>query len=173
MPGKRGSFIGTLARPHGVSGELKMNINPSFAESIEPGIPLFVELDGQRVPFFIEESEQVAGDTIIIRLTFIEALEEARKICGSKVYSSLQDDEDSPAGGNLHELEGFMLYDRGRGQLGEIIAVIDNSMNPLFEIKMGMESFFAPASDELLLKIDRRKKVVSMNLPDGIPGLTD
>jgi len=172
MPGRSGSFIGTLARPHGVSGELRMNINPAFAESIEPGIPLFVDIDGQRVPFFIEEAEQLAADTFIIRLEFTASLEEAKKLCGFKVYNSLEEGDDLSAA-ELSSLSGFMLIDEQAGVLGEITSVIDNSMNPLFEIRVGEASVFAPAATELIIRVDRKKKTVTTRLPEGIPGLTD
>ncbi|MFZ5941000.1 MAG: ribosome maturation factor RimM [Bacteroidota bacterium] len=173
MPGRRGTFIGTLARPHGVSGELRMNIHPSLAESIEPGIPLFVETDGQRVPFFVEESTQVAADSLILRLNFIDSPEEAAKFAGARVFSSLEDDgADSPLS-DLGELEGYTVKDEKAGILGEIRAIAGHPDNPLFEIERNGALHLAPAASELIVKVDRKKKILITRLPEGIPGLTD
>jgi len=173
MPGRRGSFIGTLARPHGVSGELRMNINPTFAESIEPGIPLFVEIDGQRVPFFIEQLTITGDDTGILKLSYIDSLEEARKFTGRKLFISPDEGDTSFEEGSLYELTGYTLTDEKAGVLGVIHGVIDSTMNPLFEVKVGEEIHLAPAAAEVIQKVDRKKRIVITRLPDGIPGLTE
>jgi len=156
-----------------VSGELRVNINPFFAESIEPGIPLFIEIDGQRVPFFVGESEQIADDICIVKFIFIDTLEEAKKVCGLRVFTSLAQDSDTVYEGDLHELTGFTVKDEKAGVLGVVLGVAGNSINPLLEIQKDKEICLAPVGGPFIVRVDRNNRILITRLPDGIPGLTD
>ena len=81
-----GAKAGKISKPYGLRGEVHIILEPEAGNYIEPDYPLFIDLDGQRVPFFVEEVELVSADQAIIKFEFVQSLEEARTISGCKLY---------------------------------------------------------------------------------------
>src|SRR3990172_8160073 len=79
------SLIGYISKSHGINGQLMIRLNGDYADNIEPGEPIFVEVDDILVPFFILEAE-VFPDRAILSLEFIRNPLEAQKFTGKKVY---------------------------------------------------------------------------------------
>ena len=77
---------GTISKPYGLRGEVNILLEPEAGKYIEPDHPLFIDIDGQRVPFFVEEVELVSADQAIVKFEFIESLEEAKKVAGCSLY---------------------------------------------------------------------------------------
>ncbi len=61
-----GIKAGKISKPYGLQGEVHIILIPSTAKFIEPGTPLFIDLDGQRVPFFMESVDLVSDEQAIV-----------------------------------------------------------------------------------------------------------
>ena len=51
MPVQGGVKAGKISKPYGLHGELNMILDPEAGKQIETNNPLFINIDGQRVPF--------------------------------------------------------------------------------------------------------------------------
>ena len=61
------------------------------------------------------------------------------------------------------------MIDATTGQsVGKIAAVDDTTMNILFELEDGT---LVPAAEELIEKVDQKKKQITIALPEGLIGL--
>ena len=170
VPG--GARVGKISKPNGLQGRLSIILQPEAGKHIEIDHPLFIDIDGQRVPFFVEEIDRVSSDNVIIKFEFIETLEVARKFAGCQVYFDPEKTFDSPQGsGDLNSVVGYKAHDQELGLLGEVIAYIQNDMNPVFLIDFQGKELMVPAVDEFIEKIDHKHLSIHLILPEGLTTL--
>ena len=167
-----GAKAGKISKPYGHRGELSIILVPDAGNHIEPDIPLFIDIDGQRVPFFIEEVELVSGDQAIVKFEFVDNLETARDLSGCQLYfdhrqySNPVEEED-----DLANLIDYSASDRVAGHLGRITDYLPHSMNPVFVIKMGKDELMVPANRDFIEHINREERSVQFILPEGLTSL--
>jgi len=166
------SLIGYFTKSHGIGGRLMLRLNSDFADDIEPGEPLFVEVDEHLVPFFIEEAE-VFPDRAIIKLEFIANPEEALKLVGKNVYleNSLIREKDELLDENAGIFVGYFFEDKTSGIKGIIKEYIDNPLNPLFLVSDKTSEFLIPVHPDFIVEVDHKKKLMVFDLPEGLMGL--
>ena len=163
---------GKISKPYGLQGELHIILIPVVAKYIEPGNPLFIDLDGQRVPFFIESAELVSVDQAIVKLEFIDSIEQAKKVSGCDVF--LDPKHADKSDGEEEELSlvvGYQAHDLKLGVVGKVYEYIPSELNPVWLIEYQGRELMVPATHEFIQKIDHRKQIIHLNLPEGITNL--
>ena len=80
------SKIGYITKPHGIDGSVVVRLNGLFADDIEPGEPMFIEIDGTLVPFFIEEIRPQT-DMAYIKFGFVDSEKDAGKLRTFSLYT--------------------------------------------------------------------------------------
>lgn len=164
-----GVKAGKISKPYGLRGEVNIILEPEAGTLIETKIPLFILIDGQRVPFFVEEVELVSAGQAIIKFEFIESLEDARKVSGLEVCFDYGVERNTKKEeGSLENLVGMDALDKHVGALGKILDYIASPANPLFIIAYENQELMIPANRELILEIDRSEGLVSFDLPEGL-----
>jgi len=170
IPG--GAKAGKISKPYGLQGQVVLILSPEAGKHIEPDNPLFIQLDGQRVPFFVQEFEQLSGDQAIIKFEFIESIEEARKLSSCEVYfdpARKQITQDSP--NRFSAVIGYKAYDRDLGFLGKVTDYIHHDMNPVLVIDFKENELMVPAVDPFIQEIDPNAQSIHFILPEGLTSL--
>ena len=169
MPDPGGTKAGFISKPYGLQGKVHLILRQGTGIGIEPGDPLFIELDGQRVPFFVEEVELAADDLAVIKFEFIDSVEEARSVSGCEVFLDPAwkrrpaDTEPGP-----EALVGYLAIDRILGEIGTITGYLPNEQNPLFVVNRPGAEILVPAAGELISEIVHDPPAVFFQLPDGL-----
>lgn len=167
-----GAKAGKISKPYGLQGEVYIILEPRAGNSIAPDNPLFIDLDGQRVPFFIEEVELVSTDQAIIKFEFVNSLEEAAKIAGSSLYfDPLYQPDGNAEPQDLSNLVGYGATDHLLGPLGMISDYLPHPQNPLFIIQSGNRELLVPAIEDLITRIGHEEKMIHFTLPEGLASL--
>lgn len=167
-----GVKAGKISKPYGLRGEVNIILEPQAGSNIQPDNPLFIDIDGQRVPFFIEEVELVSPEQAILKLEFIDDLEAARELTGCSVYFDPRfQRSDSEESEDLAKLIGYSALDKYLGPLGLISDFLPNPMNPLFLIQSDNRELMIPAVTEFIEHINPRERTVQFILPEGITRL--
>ena len=161
-------LIGYIIKPHGKAGQVVIRLNGDFGDELEPGEPLFLEIDETMVPFFIEEVEAFA-DKAFVKLEFLESVEEIRQFNGSKVYFKTTEKLQSLfiTGTNSSEYVGYKVTDDTSSLSGTITGIINTPANPLFELINSAKKFYIPIQADLIVSIDKKSKCIRMKLPEG------
>ncbi len=166
----QGSHIGTLIKSHGYKGELLLKGKPEILRELKEGIPLFIELSEQRIPFFIEEiSPDPTGEKCIVQLSFIESDYEARRYVGCEVYQS----PDSQTGERMeieevHEFAGFVVVDTVEDGEYSVTDFFDHPENPLLLLECEGREVMLPLKADYILSVDHQKKVIEAAFPEGL-----
>jgi 16S rRNA processing protein RimM len=172
MKGKEGPPAGKISKPYGIRGEVQAVLFPDVTKFIKSGTPLFVDLDGQRVPFFIEEVELVPLNQAILKLEFIDSVEGAKNLSGREIYMDPvawpghDKEKDDPG-----KLIGYQVRDQKLGKLGRITGYRPGTMNPMWFIEIAGKEIMVPAAREFIVETDHGGRVVLLDLPEGITEL--
>ena len=75
-------------------------------------------------------------------------------------------EEASPNVTDMRYFIGFEVIDAIDGFLGKITNVNDDTANILFEL--AEKDLLIPVSDEYITDIDHQKRIIYMNLPEGL-----
>lgn len=167
-----GVKAGFISKPYGLRGEVNIILEPQAGNNIEPDNPLFIEIDGQRVPFFVEEMELISRDQAIVKFEFIDCLEDARKVSRCMLYFDPRHQAESlETGDDLANLTGFTASDRESGLLGTITDYLPHPMNPVFVIQAEGKELMVPAVRDFIEHINPEKQSIQFILPDGLSDL--
>lgn len=161
--------IGKLGKPHGVNGEIAMQVDDDIFDQVEAEYLIF-KLDGILVPFFMEEYRFKSNEVALVKFDGIDSVERAREFTNVEVFfprtlaeaaSDLQD-----GGVSYAQLVGYSLINDADGSCVGTIAYIDEqTINIMFELEDGT---LIPASEELITSLDVEAKTVSLTIPEGI-----
>lgn len=162
--------IGVFNKPHGVKGELSFTFIDDIFDRVD--CEYFVcLLDGILVPFFIEEYRFRSDTTALVKLERVDTAEQARKFTNIEVffpkkYAEEDDSEDIPT---WNYFIGFHVKDIRHGDLGEIVAVDDSTMNVLFAIEQeNGKEILLPAHEEFMVKIEKKERLLTVDIPEGL-----
>jgi 16S rRNA processing protein RimM len=121
------------------------------------------------VPFFIEQFTLLQKGYVRLKLQDVDNEFEAGRLVNARLYLPLEVLPDlGPDKFYYHEIIGFMLLDKTLNEVGKIIEVMDIPGNPQAICKVGEETVYIPLSDYFYCGIDKTKKEVYVDLPDGL-----
>lgn len=162
--------IGYIRKSHGVRGEVVLEYEPEFDESVAEADRFFLEVDGLLVPFFISEDglRFKSAQSALVTFDWITSESQARPLAGASVYLYEQEiivnEEDLPD----TQLINYLLLDEDNNEIGKIKAVDDYSGNVVFTVDAHGLEVLVPYNDEILLELDDERKVIKLDLPDGL-----
>lgn len=160
--------IGIINKPHGVKGEVSFTFTDDIFDRVEDCDYLVLLLDGILVPFFIEEYRFRSDNVALVKFEGIDSTEKARTLTNVEVYYPVKFMDDQEEISSWNYFIGFRVEDIHYGCLGTVVDVDDATMNVLFVIENGDEEVLLPAHEEFILDIDRKKKILKVDIPDGL-----
>lgn len=164
-----GRKAGFISKPYGLHGKVHLILQQGTGLIIEKGDPLFIDIDGQRVPFFVEEIDTLAVDQALVDFEFIDTLEEARKISGCEVFfDPSRSTVPKKPGQDLANLVGYRAMDRDKGDIGTITGYMPHELNPIFMVQRGEREILIPVNEDLISGIDPARQIIYFELPEGL-----
>ena len=160
--------IGIINKPQGVKGEVSFTFTDDIFDRVEDCDYLVLLLDGILVPFFIEEYRFRSDNVALVKFEGIDSTEKARTLTNVEVYYPVKFMDDQEEISSWNYFIGFRVEDIHHGCLGTVVDVDDATMNVLFVIENGDEEVLLPAHEEFILDIDRKKKILKVDIPDGL-----
>jgi 16S rRNA processing protein RimM len=161
-------LLGKIIRTHGYKGGLKAIFDVDQPQEYSELDMLFIEIKDQLIPWMVE-SVHFEKNKANLKLTDLSDIDSAEKLVGRFIY--LPDELLPKLKGNkfyYHEVLGFKVHDESHGNIGIIDRVIELPNNPLFAITFGEKEILLPISDEIILKVDRKKKMIEVRAPEGL-----
>jgi 16S rRNA processing protein RimM len=161
---------GKLLKTHGRQGEIFLSSDFNLNENFIQVESIFISIDGQLVPFFLEAILVKSSKTAAIKLEDIDTVEEANELTGNdwylteKKYNELSG-EKTP---EFSDLIGYTLFDQDENKLGEITNINEIPSNTLLEVQIEDESYDIPFNEETIISIDPEKKAVVNFIPEGL-----
>ena len=169
--------IGHYNKPHGVAGEISVTIDVDF-DVLQSLTCLVSDIDGIYVPFFVDACRPKTAETVLLTIDGITSEQMAARLVNHDIFAlkrdfSLASEEADADGYPLDYFIGFELQDSDGSTVGEIIDVDEQTENAIFIIERGGSELMVPASDDLIVQFDIDKRIMVMELPEGLLDLND
>jgi 16S rRNA processing protein RimM len=169
--------IGHYNKPHGVAGELSATIDVDIDVLRELSC-LVSDMDGIFVPFFVNACRPKTQETVLLTIDGIDKELEAARLVNHDIYALKrefrQESIDADADGYpLDYFIGFELLDSDGIVIGEIVDVDEQTENAIFIVERDGNEIMVPATDDLIVEFDLDRKVMVMDLPQGLLDLND
>jgi 16S rRNA processing protein RimM len=162
--------IGQFKKPHGILGEIAFSFSSDSFDKCERPF-FFCELDGLFVPFLLEEYRFNSASTAFVKLKSVDSELKARSLSGKDVYfpkDYLSRDTFNASSIAWDYFIGFTLIDKQTGKIGRISDVNESTINTLFVVEQGENEILIPATGEWIVAIDKKKKTLRVELPEGL-----
>jgi len=163
-------YLGKIVKKYGLKGELLAKIDTDEPENYENLESIFLEIKGKLIPFFLNQSSLHKATTLRLDFEDINTLEEAEALIGKSIYLPL--DTLPQLSGNkfyFHEIINFDAVDNQTGLIGKITAVNDTAPQAYFIVNdADSNEILIPVSDRFIHKVDRTKKTIFFDLPEGL-----
>ena len=166
--------IGLFNKPHGIHGELQFTFTDDIFDRVDCDY-LICLLDGIFVPFFIEEYRFRSDSTALVKLEGIDTAERARMFTNVEVYFPVKHAEEAEDGElSWNFFVGFRMEDVRHGELGEVVEVgYRYGEHPFVVEQEDGEELLVPAQEEFIVEINQEKKLITVELPEGLLNLED
>jgi len=151
-----------------VHGELLFTFDDDIFDQVEADYIVCL-MDGILVPFFFESYRFRSDSTALIKLEGIDTEQQARRMTNVEVYfpkehaEKLEDNELT-----WNYFVGFLIKDINKGEIGKVTDVDDSTINTLFVVDHKGNEVLIPAQDDFMVELNRKKKVITMHLPEGL-----
>jgi 16S rRNA processing protein RimM len=161
--------VGLLRKPHGLRGDLLLEVYTDFPDRIRPGTTILVGDEHQ--PLKITR-RRPHNDGLILGFEGIDTPEEAGKFRATLAYVPAADRPPLPEGEYYHhEIIGLTVLDESGKELGQLTEIIETGANDVYVVKPAEGSdILLPALKEVILGIDLVAKTMRVHL---LPGLVD
>lgn len=162
--------IGFIRKTHGVHGELVLEYEPEFEESVAESGRFFLEIDGLLVPFFVAQDglRFRSAKTALVIFDWVDTEKYARRLVGSPVYLFKNEIIYEPEEAVISQFLHFNLLDENRKEVGKISAVDDYSGNIVFTVDTENGELLVPFNEDFLMNLDEEQKTIQLLLPEGL-----
>jgi len=163
--------VGYLQNTHGLKGEMRIKISVEFQEDMLLSEKIFFEINGQMIPYFIDELRSPGN--WIIKLEDIDTPEQARSLQGIAVHLERADillDEERTIiieKNPFAHLVGYNTFD-GDTSIGEILEIREMPGQTIAVLNREGKEVFIPLVKPFIVEIKDDAKTLHLNLPDGI-----
>lgn len=159
--------VGFLRRPHGVHGEIVMDLHTDFPERLKRGRKLLVS--EEHTPFTIQ-SVREHQNGVLIKFNDVDTPEDAGKLRNQWAYVKASDIPPLPEGQIYkHELFGFRVVDENDNVLGELVEIIETGANDVYVVRDGSgKELLLPAIPSVILDRDVTRRTMRVHLLEGL-----
>lgn len=157
--------VGYVVRTHGVKGHLRINFTKNIKE-LSVGEALFLLQKGMPAPFFIKEIEYLQGTEAFVLFEDITTKEDAQLFTKKPVYGP----EENLVTQTEHEknFEGFLVKDQNNTSIGNVLSSLDVQEYDLLEVDYNGKSILLPFHENIIIRIDEKKKVITLQILEGL-----
>lgn len=159
--------VGFLRRPHGVKGEIVMDVHTDFPERMKSGRKLFIGEERQPVTLTSVRPHQSG---LLVKFKGVETPEQAGKFRNQWVYVK-KSDLPPLSEGQLYQFEllGFRVVDEDGNPLGELVEILETGANDVYVVRddSGRE-ILLPNIPSVILDLEPASRTMRVHLLEGL-----
>lgn len=156
--------VGKLRRPHGIHGEILMDVLTDFPERLKPGKVVYL---GEEHQAHIIRSVRANNQTLLIRFENVDDYEAAAYLRNTIAWARVDELPSLPAGEYyFHQLIGLeVISDEGQ-TIGKLVEILETGANDVYVIRSeeGQETLI-PAIPEVIVEVDLERRLLRIKPP--------
>jgi 16S rRNA processing protein RimM len=161
--------VGSLRRPHGVDGEILMEVLTDFPERIQAGMTVF--LGGKHHPATISQVRN-HNNGLLLSFEGMDSPESVGRFRNQPVYVPTVGRPELPKGQYyFHQILGIHVVDDLGNELGLLTDILETGANDVYVVTSNEgQEILLPAIKDVVLNVDLPTKKMTVHI---IPGLID
>jgi 16S rRNA processing protein RimM len=160
-------LLGSVVKTRSFSGEVVVRSIRTTQEIKKNQKHVMINIDGILVPFFIVSWQSLSDKEIILKFRDIETKEKAEKLKDKEIYLPRTEINTNIRSGT-DDLSGYQVIDVRIGILGKSEGIMEIPGNELLKVKYRKREILLPIQEGLILEIDSKKKLIKVDLPEGL-----
>lgn len=160
--------IGKIGKTFGTQGEVIIDLVHSQV-SIDPNEPVFLAIQGTRVPFFLTSLKRRPDGRYLATLDGVGSPEQAQAYLLTDVYventSNLAEDEGELL---ITELVGYQVIDEVHGLLGQVADILEYPEQDMLLIRHQDQELLLPLADDYITELDVEGRKLHLQTPEGL-----
>lgn len=159
--------VGFLRRPHGVRGEILMDVHTDFPKRLKTGLTVFV---GESYQPMVIASRRLHAAGLLVRFRGIKSPEEAGLYRNTWVYVPAANRPELPEGEYYHhQLIGLNVVTDEDRDLGVLVDILETGANDVYVVRAADGSeVLLPAIPPVVLEIKLADCQMRVHLLDGL-----
>jgi 16S rRNA processing protein RimM len=159
--------VGKIRRPHGVRGELWMDVLTDFPERLRPGLTVYAGENHQ--PLHLRRCRS-QGSSLLVTFEEYSDLESAGMLRNEFLYVRAEDIPQLPEGDYYHhQILGLRVVNEEGASLGTIIDILETGANDVCVIRQDSGSdLLLPITSSTVLGVDLAQGIMRVHLLEGL-----
>jgi 16S rRNA processing protein RimM len=163
-----GILLGRITKVSGYEGSVIVKLERNFSGKLPNIESVFLEIEGRPVPFFVSGSDYSGADILRLKFEGYDSSDKVGEFTGCRIFLTADS-----GGENIIEditsLEGYKIMTPEKNLIGRVAGVIQNPGQWLLDVTSPAgKSILIPLHEHFIIKIDNRKKILLMNIPEGL-----
>lgn len=157
--------VGRLRRPHGITGEILMDVLTGFPERLRQGKTVYA---GE-----VHEPLRIVGirghnQELIVRFEGMNTPEEVGRLRNAMVFVKASEIPSLPEGEYYHhQLLGLTVVDETGRELGKLEQILETGANDVYVVKtVEGKELLLPAVDDVILEVNLERREVRVRPPE-------
>jgi len=160
------SLVGKISKVHGIEGEVIIIFDTLYKEKIKSTEWVFIDIDGLPVPFFVISKRLISDMAAILKLEDVKTPEKAREISGLNIF--IETNKNIKPISDYYSIIDFTVYDKEGKLIGYINKLNDYNGNIVIQIITNNGEMLLSLNEKILISIDKRKKILKVDIPEGL-----
>jgi 16S rRNA processing protein RimM len=161
--------VGTVRRPHGLSGEVSVEISTAFPQRFQAGLRLLWSRAGTTRALKLTAARP-HGDRWLLRFEGVDGPETARQLAGGELRVPEREAYAAPEGFYYsHRIAGWCCEDRTGRTFGTVSGLEQTPAGPLLTVLTPEgKPVLVPFVTAIVLDVDEEHRRVVLDPPDGL-----
>jgi len=166
--------LGKILKVCGNDGSVTVKLERQFIENIPEMESVFVMTEGRPVPFFLSGTIYNGGETAVVKFDGYDSIDRVKEFCGCSLFLT------STAGNATDDqaiavvIKGFTVMLPDKTIAGTVTSVIENPAQWLLVVTSPSgKELLIPLHEDLIRKVNRRTRVIVMDIPEGLAEIND
>ena len=161
--------VGRVGKPHGVRGEVTVEVASDVDERWSRGSRLQARVPGLGRQTLIVAESRPRKEGLIVRFEGVEDRDQAEELRGIGLEVDRADVPPAPEGTYyFYELVDCECVDRRAGSLGHVVDVIEDGGGVLLEVRSDRGTLLIPFVLAYLESTDMERGRLELDLPEGL-----
>ena len=159
--------VGYLRRPHGVQGEIIMDLHTDFPERLKPGSQLFI--GEQHTPVRLA-AQRPFQNGLLVKFKTIETPELVGRFRNQWVFIKKAGVQALPPGQLYqYQLIGLQVVEDSGYALGELVEILETGANDVYVVrKESGGELLLPAIPSVILEVNLESRIMRVHLLEGL-----
>lgn len=160
-------FLGYFSSKHGFRGGLNLKLDVTPTNEIMGLNHLFIQIDNDLVPFFIQSFKIKNNNIALLFLDEIDCEDRAHRLIGKQAYASKEYFPESDTD-SIKKYIGYRAIDINKGNIGVIEEILFLKGQNLFRIIHNDDEILIPHVEAFIIRASDDKKEIVFNTPEGL-----